>query len=73
MVGAGLIMTCILDYSDCTREDKFRVMKVKMHAGIGTHMDDPSHCIAGGRFIHDFDVNDLIMPCVVLDISDKCF
>lgn len=43
-----------------------------MHAGIGTHMDAPSHCIPGGRFIHDFDVNDLIMPCVVLDISDKC-
>lgn len=73
MVGAGLIMTCILDYSDCTREDKFRVMKINMYAQSGTHMDGPSHCIAGGRFIHDFDVNDLIMPCVVLDISDKCF
>jgi kynurenine formamidase len=28
-----------IDYSDCEGEDKFRVMKVKMHAGIGTHMD----------------------------------
>jgi kynurenine formamidase len=61
-----------IDYYDCTSEDKFRVMKVGMHAGIGTHMDAPSHCIPGGRFIHDFDVNDLIMPCVVIDISDKC-
>ncbi|MDA0910752.1 MAG: cyclase family protein [Proteobacteria bacterium] len=61
-----------IDYSDCEGEDKFRVMKVGMHAGIGTHMDAPSHCIPGGRFIHDFDVNDLAMPCVVIDISDKC-
>jgi kynurenine formamidase len=61
-----------IDYSDCTSEDKFRVMKVSMHAGIGTHMDAPSHCIPGGKCIHDFDVNDLCMPCVVIDVSDKC-
>ncbi|HLD95928.1 MAG TPA: cyclase family protein, partial [Alphaproteobacteria bacterium] len=61
-----------IDYADCQGEDKFRVMKVGMHAGIGTHMDAPSHCIPGGRFIHDFDVNDLIMPCVVIDVSGKC-
>lgn len=61
-----------IDYYDCQGEDKFRVMKVKMHAGIGTHMDAPSHCIPGGRFIYDFDVNDLIMPCVVIDVSCKC-
>jgi kynurenine formamidase len=61
-----------IDYSDYQGADKFRVMKVKMHAGIGTHMDAPSHCISGGRFIHNFDVNDLIMPCVVIDVSDQC-
>ena len=61
-----------IDYADCQSEDKFRVMKVKMHAGIGTHVDAPSHCIPGGRFIHDFDINDLIMPCVVIDVSGKC-
>ncbi len=61
-----------IDYSDCEGEEKFRVMKVKMHAGIGTHMDAPSHSIPGGRFIHDFDINDLIMPCVVINVSDQC-
>ena len=60
-----------IDYSDCVSEDKFRVMKVGMHAGIGTHMDAPSHCIPGGKFIHDFDANDLIMPCVVIDVAGK--
>ncbi|RUP36164.1 MAG: cyclase family protein [Acinetobacter sp.] len=70
--GCGFNHDVHIDYSDCQDEYKFRVMKVKMHAAIGTHMDAPSHCIAGGRFIHDFDVNDLIMPCVVIDVSDQC-
>jgi len=43
-----------------------------MTSGIGTHMDAPSHCIPGGKFIHDFYVNDLIMSCVVIDVSDQC-
>ncbi|WP_371220387.1 cyclase family protein [Orientia tsutsugamushi] len=66
--GCGFNHDVHIDYSDCHGEYKFRVMKVKMHAGIGTHMDAPSHCIPGGRFIHDFDVNDLIMTCVVIDV-----
>lgn len=70
--GCGFNHDVHIDYSDCQGEDKFRVMKVKMHAGIGTHMDAPSHCISGGKFIHNFDVNDLIMPCVVIDVSDQC-
>ena len=61
-----------IDYSDCEDEDKFRVMKIKMHAGIGTHIDAPSHCILGGKCIDDFEVNDLIMPSVVIDVSAKC-
>ena len=70
--GCGFNHDVQIDYADCQGEYKFRVMKVGMHAGIGTHMDAPSHCIPGASAIHDFDVNDLIMPCVVLDISDKC-
>lgn len=60
-----------LDYADCESEDKFRVMKISMHAGIGTHMDAPSHCINGGKCIHELEVNDLCMPSVVIDISSK--
>lgn len=70
--GCGFHHQVHMDYSDCGDEYKFRVMTVDMHAGIGTHMDAPSHCIPGGKFIQDFDVNELIMPCVVIDISHKC-
>jgi kynurenine formamidase len=70
--GCGFNYDVHIDYSECEGEDKFRVMTIKMHAGIGTHMDAPSHSIAGGKCIHDVEVNDLIMPCVVIDVSDKC-
>lgn len=44
-------------------------MKMSMDAGIGTHMDAPSHCIQGGKCIHDFDVNDLCMPCSFMSLK----
>lgn len=69
--GCGFHHEVQLDYDDCKGEDKFRVMKMRMHAGVGTHMDAPSHAIAGGKCIHSFDVNELCMPCVVIDVSDK--
>lgn len=31
-------------------DQMFRVQQVKMHAGVGTHMDAPSHRIQGGKF-----------------------
>lgn len=69
--GCGFHHELHLDYEDCKGEDKFRVMKIRMHSGIGTHMDAPSHCIAGGKCIHEFEVNNLCMPCCVIDVSQK--
>ena len=71
--GCGFNHNVHIDYSDCQGEYKFRVMTLSMHAAIGTHMDAPSHCIEGGRCIHDFEVNELCMPCVVIDVSGKCY
>lgn len=70
--GCGFQHTLHIDYDDCDGVDKFRVMKVKMHAGIGTHMDAPSHCIPGGAFVDDFDLNKLLFPCIVIDLKEKC-
>lgn len=70
--GCGFNHELHIDYADCEGEDKFRVMKMSMHAGIGTHMDAPSHCFPSGQCIHDFDINELCMPCVVIDIASKC-
>lgn len=69
--GCGFNHDLHLDYTDCEGNDKFRVMKIRMHAGVGTHMDAPSHCKPGGKCIHEFEVEELCMPCFVIDVSDK--
>ncbi|CAO4839242.1 MAG: Isatin hydrolase [Holosporales bacterium] len=61
-----------MDYDDFAEPDKFRVMKLKMHAGIGTHMDAPRHCVPHGACVDQFDLNELIFPCVVIDVKEKC-
>jgi kynurenine formamidase len=60
-----------LDYTDCTTEVKFCVQQIKMHAGIGTHIDAPAHCIPGGKTIESLELENLIAPCVIIDVSDK--
>jgi hypothetical protein len=42
-----------------------------MHAGIGTHIDAPAHCIPGAKTVDELYLNDLIAPCVVIDISKQ--
>lgn len=57
-----------LDYNS-TNEISFRVQQLKMHAGIGTHIDAPAHCSLGKKTIEQLDLNNLIAPCVVIDVS----
>jgi len=49
----------------------FRVQQIKMHAGVGTHMDAPSHRIPGGLSIADIPVDQCIAAACVLDVSKK--
>ena len=67
--GCGFNHEIHIDYDDCEGVDKFRILKYSMIAGIGTHMDAPSHCFPGHQSIHDLDVNDLCFPCFVIDVS----
>lgn len=52
-------------------KDLFKTHKIHMNEGIGTHIDAPAHIIPGGKTIDQLDVNDLIAPCVVIDVSSK--
>ncbi len=56
------------DYSD-NEEVKFRSQEIKMEAGMGTHMDAPCHCIPSGKSISDIPLEQLIAPCVVINVS----
>lgn len=67
--GCGFRHDVALDYLNCSTDVKFRVHKIKMQAGIGTHMDAPAHCIPGALTIDELSFKNLVAPCVVIDIS----
>lgn len=58
-----------LDFHECDTKVKFCVQQIVMQAGIGTHMDAPAHCFHGGKTTNDFTVNELMAPCVMIDVS----
>ncbi len=61
----------VLDYDECTGDVPFRVMHLCMNAGIGTHIDAPNHCLPGALSSEQLLLDDLCMPCYVLDVSEK--
>ena len=54
-----------LDYET----DGIRVLKFSMHAGMGTHMDAPSHFFKEGKQVADIPLEDLFVKLVVLNLS----
>jgi len=42
-----------------------------MIAHNGTHMDAPNHYVEGGRAMDGYDVHELIVPAVVIDIHER--
>lgn len=67
----GFKHTNILEYEDCKTDCKFLVKHMNTPAGIGTHIDAPSHCFPEGKTINDLSLETLISPCVVVDISNE--
>lgn len=59
----------VLDYAACTSDVKFKVQKIHMYAGLGTHMDAPAHCIPGGKTIDALGIENACASCVVIDVS----
>lgn len=48
-----------------------RVLGYKMHGGVGTHIDAPSHFFPDGENIADMPLENFIVPLSVLDLSHK--
>lgn len=57
------------NYSDFKGPMKFKIQSLKMHAGIGTHLDAPSHAFEGAPNIDEIPLSQLIAPCLVFDVS----
>ncbi|MES2906227.1 MAG: cyclase family protein [Pseudomonadota bacterium] len=64
----GFDHQCCYDYEPAA-EYQFRLHKIAMNEGIGTHMDSPAHCFANGMTIDQLPLAGLISPCIVIDIS----
>ena len=69
--GCGFERAVLFDYDPSGPADAttFLVHEIKMGAGIGTHVDAPSHCCPGAASIADIPLEDLISPCLVVDVS----
>ena len=68
--GCGFTPTITYDY-DINDPVQFRIQNMTMPAGIGTHIDSPSHCIQGGNTVDTIPLDTLIAPLVIIDVSDK--
>lgn len=62
--GCGFRLEIKMDYSEGVR-----VQSLKCHAGVGTHMDAPSHFVEGGKNIGDIPLEELIVPLCVLHVK----
>lgn len=52
-------------------EQGLRAQTVKGHAGVGTHMDAPSHFIPGSWNISDIPLERLIIPACILNLRKE--
>jgi kynurenine formamidase len=68
--GCGFEHHIHFDYAPAA-EYKFRVHKINMNEGIGTHMDAPAHCIPDGKTIDELQLSNLVAPCAVIDVSAR--
>ena len=62
----GFLPAIKLDY-----DQRCRVQNIKMHAGVGTHIDAPAHFIPGGRDVSELPLEHLLVPLYVIDVSHR--
>lgn len=67
----GFKMHITTDYHECKEEVKFRVHRLDMFAGIGTHMDAPLHSFPDGKSVAEIELKNLIAPCAVINVAAK--
>jgi kynurenine formamidase len=56
---------------DMSRGDGFNVHLYTIVGQWGTHVDPPVHFVDGARTLDEIPVNEMILPLVVLDITDR--
>lgn len=56
---------------DMERGDPFTAHQYTLVGQWGTHVDPPSHFVPGGRTLDQIPVGEMILPLVVIDITDR--
>ncbi|WP_184740702.1 cyclase family protein [Arthrobacter sp. AZCC_0090] len=56
---------------DLEKGDGFTAHRYSIIGQWGTHVDPPSHFIRGGRTLDQIPVEDMVLPLVVLDITER--
>ena len=64
--GCGFHLETKMDYPE-----GLKVQSVKSHAGVGTHMDAPTHFIENSWCIAQIPLEHLIVPVYVLDVTEQ--
>lgn len=68
----GFQLTTEHDYIDDSDAVSFKVQKMSLNCGIGTHIDAPAHCIKNSITIDQIPLNDLVnLPGYCIDISKR--
>ncbi|WP_353711416.1 cyclase family protein [Arthrobacter sp. K5] len=56
---------------DLEKGDGFTAHRYSIIGQWGTHVDPPSHFISGGRTLDQIPVQEMVLPLVVLDITER--
>jgi kynurenine formamidase len=67
----GYFIKTMRDYRHCSGEFKFRSQALDIRASAGTHIDSPAHCFEGARDVSEIPLDELVSPCVLIDVSQK--
>lgn len=67
----GYYIKTMRDYRHCPGEFKFRSQALDIRASAGTHIDSPAHCFEGARDVSALKIEELMCPCVVINVAAK--
>lgn len=67
----GFSISTACDYSECTPPNLFKTQNVNTVAGIGTHIDSPAHSFQDKDTIDQIQLQDLVVPCAVINVSGE--
>lgn len=54
-----------------TTVTKFKVQRLEISAGLGTHIDSPAHCIFGGKVVAEI-AGEFIYDTIIFDFTEFC-